>query len=55
MPRIAGAGLIGRSWAIMLARAGKDVALHDAASGAGTELAMVADGLTELREHVARR
>ena len=35
MPRIAviGAGLIGRSWAIVFARAGWEVALHDAASG----------------------
>ena len=35
MPRVAivGSGLIGRSWAIVFARAGFDVALYDAASG----------------------
>jgi L-gulonate 3-dehydrogenase len=54
MPRIAviGAGLIGRSWAIVFARAGWEVALHDATSDAAERaLAMVADGLAELREH----
>jgi 3-hydroxyacyl-CoA dehydrogenase len=54
MPRIAviGAGLIGRSWAIVFARAGWDVALHDTSSGATEQaLAMVADGLTALEEH----
>ena len=54
MPRIAiiGAGLIGRSWAIVFSRAGWDVALHDAAAGA-TDLAhaMVADSLVELQQH----
>ena len=54
MPRIAviGAGLIGRSWAIVFARAGWEVALHDATSDAAERaLAMVADGLAELEEH----
>lgn len=54
MPRIAviGAGLIGRSWAIVFARAGWEVALHDATSDAAERaLAMVADGLAELQEH----
>jgi L-gulonate 3-dehydrogenase len=54
MPRIAviGAGLIGRSWAIVFARAGWEVALHDATSdSAERALAMVADGLAELQEH----
>ncbi|MBI4366888.1 MAG: 3-hydroxyacyl-CoA dehydrogenase, partial [Deltaproteobacteria bacterium] len=54
MPRIAviGAGLIGRSWAIVFARAGWEVALHDATSDeAERALAMVADGLAELQEH----
>ena len=54
MPRIAiiGAGLIGRSWAIVFSRAGWEVALHDAAAAAtDNALAMVADGLTELQQH----
>lgn len=54
MLRIAviGAGLIGRSWAIVFARAGWEVALHDATSDAAERaLAMVADGLAELQEH----
>lgn len=54
MPRVAviGAGLIGRSWAIVFARAGSEVALHDAVAGAADRaLVMVADGLTELKEH----
>jgi L-gulonate 3-dehydrogenase len=54
MPRIAviGAGLIGRSWAIVFARAGWEVALHDATSDAAERaLAMVADGLAELQVH----
>jgi 3-hydroxyacyl-CoA dehydrogenase len=54
MPRIAviGAGLIGRSWAIVFARAGWEVALHDAEAGAANRaLVMVADGLTQLKEH----
>ncbi|HEY6860497.1 MAG TPA: 3-hydroxyacyl-CoA dehydrogenase [Pseudolabrys sp.] len=54
MPRIAviGAGLIGRSWAIVFARAGWEVALHDATSDAIEQaLATVADGMAELQEH----
>lgn len=54
MPRIAviGAGLIGRSWAIVFARAGWEVALHDATSDAAERaLAMVTDGMAELQEH----
>ncbi|MEX2127429.1 MAG: 3-hydroxyacyl-CoA dehydrogenase [Xanthobacteraceae bacterium] len=39
MPRIAiiGAGLIGRSWAIVFARAGLEVALYDGAAGAAEQ------------------
>jgi len=54
MPRVAiiGAGLIGRSWAIVFARGGWEVALYDAASGTTERaLALVADGLSELKEH----
>ncbi len=51
MPRVAmiGAGLIGRSWAIVFASGGWDVALHDAAPGAAqAALGLVADGLQHL-------
>lgn len=54
MPKLAviGAGLIGRSWSIVFARAGWDVALYDAVAGATSQaLPMVADGLAELKEH----
>lgn len=54
MPKIAviGAGLIGRSWAIVFARAGWDVALYDASKAAIEQaLAAVAAGLAELKEH----
>jgi len=54
MPRIAviGAGLIGRSWAIVFARAGWEVALHDATSDVIEQaLATVADSMAELQEH----
>ncbi len=54
MPRIAviGAGLIGRSWAIVFARAGWEVALHDATSDAIEQaLATVADSMAELQAH----
>jgi len=54
MQRIAiiGAGLIGRSWAIVFSRAGWEVALHDvAAEATDRALAMVADGLAELHQH----
>jgi L-gulonate 3-dehydrogenase len=54
MPRIAviGAGLIGRSWAIVFAAAGWNVTLHDAdPSAAETALAGVAEGLADLARH----
>src|ERR1700687_6184100 len=54
MPRIAvvGAGLIGRSWAIVFARAGWDVALYDAdAQAADAALAGAAEGLADLARH----
>jgi 3-hydroxyacyl-CoA dehydrogenase len=54
MPRVAviGAGLIGRSWSIVFARVGWDVALFDAAADAiEPACAMVARGLAELKEH----
>src|SRR6476619_3588719 len=54
MPRVAviGAGLIGRSWPIVFARVGWDVALFDAAADAiEPACAMVARGLAELEEH----
>jgi 3-hydroxyacyl-CoA dehydrogenase len=53
MPRVAviGAGLIGRSWAIVFAGAGCDVALYDSSAGvAENARALVADGLGELAE-----
>jgi 3-hydroxyacyl-CoA dehydrogenase len=52
-PRIAiiGAGLIGRAWAIVFARAGHPVALHDADPGALLRgLAALDQGLADLRE-----
>jgi L-gulonate 3-dehydrogenase len=51
MPRAAvvGAGLIGRSWAIVFASGGWDVALYDAAPGvADKAVALVADELRQL-------
>jgi len=51
MPRIAmvGAGLIGRSWAIVFSSGGWDVALHDAVLGAAeAALGLVAEGLEQL-------
>ena len=49
---IVGAGLIGRSWAIVFAGAGFDVALYDAAAGVADEAcALVAEGLDELSAH----
>jgi 3-hydroxyacyl-CoA dehydrogenase len=54
MPKIAviGAGLIGRSWSIVFARAGWDVAVYDAAASATDRaLAVVTEGLAELKEH----
>jgi 3-hydroxyacyl-CoA dehydrogenase len=54
MPRAAmiGAGLIGRSWAMVFARAGWDVAIYDAAPGAADEaLGLIAAGLHEQAEY----
>jgi L-gulonate 3-dehydrogenase len=54
MRRVAsvGSGLIGRSWAIVFARGGFDVALYDGAAGvAESARALVADGLEELVRH----
>lgn len=51
MPRVAmvGAGLIGRSWAIVFSSGGWDVALYDAAPGAAeAALGLVAEGLRGL-------
>ena len=54
MPRVAivGSGLIGRSWAIVFARGGFDVALYDSDAGvAETARGAVADGLKDLVRH----
>lgn len=54
MERIAviGAGLIGRAWATVFARAGHPVALHDSAPGAVDQaMALMAEGLAETRRH----
>jgi L-gulonate 3-dehydrogenase len=49
---IVGSGLIGRSWAIVFARGGFDVALYDGEAGvAETARGLVADGLAELVRH----
>jgi 3-hydroxyacyl-CoA dehydrogenase len=49
---IVGSGLIGRSWAIVFAGGGCDVALYDAVAGvAGEARALVAEGLAELATH----
>ncbi|MFZ6764909.1 3-hydroxyacyl-CoA dehydrogenase [Pseudoroseomonas sp. WGS1072] len=46
---IIGAGLIGRAWAMIFARAGWRVALHDPAPGvAGSALGLCAEGLRDL-------
>ena len=53
MPKVAvvGAGLIGRSWSMVFARAGFEVALYDPAPGAGeAALAFIAERLPELAE-----
>jgi len=58
MPRVAiiGSGLIGRSWAIVFARGGCDVALWDGEAGvAETARRLVADGLDELAKHALVR
>lgn len=54
MPRVAviGAGLIGRAWGMVFARAGWDVALHDAAPGIAAEgLGFIEAGLRDLAAH----
>jgi L-gulonate 3-dehydrogenase len=49
---IVGSGLIGRSWAIVFAGAGCDVALYDAGAGVAEQArARVAEGLHELAAH----
>jgi L-gulonate 3-dehydrogenase len=49
---VIGAGLIGRSWAIVFAGGGCDVALYDASAGVTDEAhALVIEGLAELAEH----
>ena len=54
MPNVAviGAGLIGRSWSIVFARAGWNVALYDD-DAAATEraLGVISEGLAQLKEH----
>ena len=53
MPQVAiiGAGLIGRSWAMVFARAGHPVKVYDAAPGAAQKaLALIEEGLQELHE-----
>ena len=54
MPRVAiiGAGLIGRSWAIVFAGGGCDVVLYDSSAGVAEDgRALVVDGLVGLAEH----
>jgi L-gulonate 3-dehydrogenase len=54
MPHAAmiGAGLIGRSWAMVFARAGWDVTIYDAAEGAADQaLGLIAAGLAEQAEY----
>jgi L-gulonate 3-dehydrogenase len=49
---VIGAGLIGRAWAMVFARAGWDVALYDAVAGvADAGLEAVGEGLRALAEH----
>lgn len=49
---IIGAGLIGRAWAMVFARAGHAVALHDPVAGvAQSALGLIAKGLEELAEY----
>ena len=49
---IIGAGLIGRSWAIVFAGGGFDVALYDAAPGVADQArGLVSEGLEELSAH----
>jgi glycine/D-amino acid oxidase-like deaminating enzyme len=54
MPNVAviGAGLIGRSWSIVFARAGWDVAIYDATPAAAEQSRVaIAEALGELKEH----
>jgi 3-hydroxyacyl-CoA dehydrogenase len=54
MPRVGiiGAGLIGRSWAIVFARAGWDVVLYDEDSGVAEKAtALIRDALADLARH----
>jgi L-gulonate 3-dehydrogenase len=49
---VIGAGLIGRSWAMVFARAGWEVAVYDPAPGAAEQaLGLVAAGMAEQAEH----
>ena len=49
---IVGSGLIGRAWAMIFARAGWDVRLHDAAAGvAAAAVPLCAQGLSDLAAH----
>lgn len=49
---IIGAGLIGRAWAMVFARAGHNVAIYDPAPGAsGKALGLIREGLEELAKH----
>jgi 3-hydroxyacyl-CoA dehydrogenase len=49
---IVGAGLIGRSWAIVFARAGFSVAIHDSASDAlAKSLTLLRDNVSDLAQH----
>ncbi len=49
---IIGAGLIGRAWAMVFARAGHPVAIYDNAPGASAKaLELIRDGLEELARH----
>lgn len=54
MPRvgIVGAGLIGRSWAVVFARAGWDVVLYDENSGVAEEAtALITEALVDIARH----
>ena len=49
---VIGAGLIGRAWAMVFARAGHPVALYDSAPGAVDQaLGLIEEGLAETRRH----
>jgi L-gulonate 3-dehydrogenase len=49
---VIGAGLIGRAWAMVFARAGWEVALHDSVPGiAEAGLGLIGEGLSALAEH----